>query len=411
MTLDTPTLFTCVMIAEFAGCLILLLFLLFWKSRSPACTRSLVLWSSGMFLAGGGTLLIAMRGVIPDGFSIIAANTLIIMGTGLRRSGFAAFLGLRPFVKVTFAVAVLWLALCFYPPFRDDLLARVNFVQTYLILTCLSVVWMAFREQKNVLYTARLLGLTTLIECAGYMWFTVNQNVLDYADFTAAFHENFMTIYLVTVLFSMIMTILLPACMVVERSLQGFKEQAYQDSLTGLPNRRAFLNDAESWLEGRKHADGTFSLIMFDLDNFKSVNDRFSHAMGDAVLQLFGRVLKDMLGNSAIPGRIGGEEFAVFLPGCGKEMALLTTQRICRRFSVECQEASQGKLIVTTSVGLVAADGKVGLERVMEAADRGLYKAKRQGRAQIVTMDLAPNGRLRKSIADTGFSSLRRKAA
>ncbi|WP_165814598.1 GGDEF domain-containing protein [Labrenzia sp. 011] len=364
-----------------------------------------------MFLAGSGAFLIAMRGVIPDGVSILVANTLVILGVGLGRSGFLVFLGNRPVIWLNFAVAGLWVALCIYPPFFGSFQARVNFIQSYLILTCLSIVWVAFRQNREKLHTVRLLGVTTLIECTGYVWFTVNQNVMLYPDFPTAFRENFMTVYLVTILLAIVMTILLPACMIVERSLNGFREQANQDVLTGLANRRAFLNSAQGWMS--EHATGSqaFSVIMLDLDKFKSVNDRFGHAMGDAVLQLFGRVLKDTLGVTAVSGRLGGEEFAVFLPDCDRETALLTAQRICRRFKVECREASDGKLAVTASAGVVSANGKVNLDRALEAADKGLYKAKRQGKAQIVTLDFTPDGGAQNSRVGEGFSSPRRKAA
>ncbi|PVB63545.1 hypothetical protein DCO57_01760 [Labrenzia sp. 011] len=411
MNFDTPTLFASVMVAKLAGSAVLMLFFLFWKARCPACARSLVIWSCGMFLAGSGAFLIAMRGVIPDGVSILVANTLVILGVGLGRSGFLVFLGNRPVIWLNFAVAGLWVALCIYPPFFGSFQARVNFIQSYLILTCLSIVWVAFRQNREKLHTVRLLGVTTLIECTGYVWFTVNQNVMLYPDFPTAFRENFMTVYLVTILLAIVMTILLPACMIVERSLNGFREQANQDVLTGLANRRAFLNSAQGWMS--EHATGSqaFSVIMLDLDKFKSVNDRFGHAMGDAVLQLFGRVLKDTLGVTAVSGRLGGEEFAVFLPDCDRETALLTAQRICRRFKVECREASDGKLAVTASAGVVSANGKVNLDRALEAADKGLYKAKRQGKAQIVTLDFTPDGGAQNSRVGEGFSSPRRKAA
>ncbi|WP_299813924.1 GGDEF domain-containing protein [uncultured Roseibium sp.] len=411
MTLDTPTLFTSVMVAKFAGSAILILFFLFWKARSAVCARSLLIWSCGMFLAGIGALLIAMRGVVPDGLSILAANTLVILGVGLGRSAFATFLGGRPAIWLNFAVAGVWIAFCLYPPFFGSFLARTNFVQSYLILTCLSIVWMAFRQNRDNLHTVRLLGVTTLIECLGYAWFTGNQNVLLYPDFQSAFPQGFMAVYLVTILLATVMAILLPACMVVERSLHGFREQASQDALTGLANRRYFLDGTQDWMSESRADGGTFSLIMLDLDGFKSVNDRYGHPMGDAVLQLFSRVLKDTLDVTAVPGRLGGEEFAVFLPDCSQEPALLTARRVCRRFSMECREASGGKLTVTASAGVVTASCNVTLERALEAADKGLYKAKRQGKAQIVTMDFSPEGELQNSVTEPAFSSQRKKAA
>ena len=115
MMLDTPTLFTCIMVAEFVGSAILFLFYLFWPGRSGACARSLALWSAGMLLAGFGTVLLAMRGGIPDVLSIVAANFLVILGTGMRRSGFAVFLGRRSHVWVFAALALSWLVFCTFP--------------------------------------------------------------------------------------------------------------------------------------------------------------------------------------------------------------------------------------------------------------------------------------------------------
>lgn len=411
MTLDIPTLFTCIMIAEFAGSVILLVFYLFWPSRSMACSRSLALWSVGMFLAGCGTVLFALRGTAPDILSIVAANFLLILGTGIRRSGFAVFLGLRSHVWLFATIAFAWIVLYQFPEFRDNFIVRVNYVQSVMILSALWMVWMAFFENREKLYSARMLGMTTLVEAAAFMWYTVNQNILALPSFQSGYAEGFMSVYLLIVMFSIIMTIVLPASMVIERSQHGFREQALQDELTGLPNRRAFLNDAEDWISVNASPSGVYSLILFDMDQFKLVNERFNQAMGDALLQLFARILKDTLAENAVPGRVGGAEFAVFLPAGDKELANLTAQRICRRFGLECQEASGGRLIVTTSVGLVSAGVSTPLERAMEAAEGGLHRAKKQGSAQIVTMDLAPNGKLVKDAKTTGFSVLRKKAA
>jgi diguanylate cyclase (GGDEF)-like protein len=411
MAFDTPTLFLCVTIAGFAGSAILLLVHFFWKTRSRACSQSLLLWSLGFFVTGNGTVLIGLRGSIPDEFSIVFANILIVLGTGLRRAGFATFLGRPRLLGLYVTMAGLWLVLCFYTPFLDSFLARVNFVQACLIGSSLWVIWMAFRQNPEKLKSAKLLGATNMIECAAYLWFVFHQNVLLFPDFLSVFPQNFMTIYLVTILFSISMTIVLPACMVIERASLRYKEQALQDTLTGLPNRRAVLNDAEDWIANHADPVGAYSLIMFDVDGLTAVNDRFSRSMGDAVLQLFGRILKETPGETAMPGRVESANFIVFLPEGNREVSFLTAQRICRKLSIACQEASDGKLAVSVSAGLVTATTDSPLERAMEAVVRGLSSAKRQGRGQIMAMDLAPNGNLKKTMATGEFSSLRRNAA
>jgi diguanylate cyclase (GGDEF)-like protein len=411
MKLDTPTLFTCLMIAEFAGSVILFLFYLFWPSRNADSRRSLAMWSLGMFLAACGTVLIAMRGTIPDAFSIIAANFLILLGTGLRRSGLAVFLGLRGHFWIFAFVATGWLAMCLFPAFMDSFQMRTNYVQGTLIVSGLWVVGMAFLENRDRLYSVRLLGLTTLLECAGFIWFTLNQNILLFPSFLSAFPEGFTIVFLVTLLFSMIMTIVLPASMVIERSMLRFREKASLDDLTGLSNRRAFLNAAEDWGAENHEDESTCSLLLFDMDEFKEVNEKYSQEMGDVLLQLFARILKDTLADTAICGHVGGTKFAVFLPETDKELALLTAQRLCRRFALGCHEASAGKLVVTISVGVVTAGVATRLTKIMETAERALEKAKKQGRAQIVTLDLSTSGSVKKTSSPSAFSTLRKNAA
>lgn len=411
MTLDTPTLFTCVMIAEFAGSVILLLFYLFLPTRNADSRRSLAMWSLGMFLAACGTVLIAMRGTIPDALSIIAANFLIILGTGMRRSGFAVFLGLRGHVWLFAVMATAWLVLCTFPAFMDSFLMRLNYVQGILIISGLWVVGMAVFENREKLYSVRLLAGVTLLECAGFMWFTLNQNILLFPTFLSTFTEDFTVIYLVTLLFSMIMTIVLPASMVIERSLQRFREKASQDDLTGLANRRALFDASEDWLKENGTGDKPYSLLFFEMDDFKTVNEKYSTAMGDALLQLFARILKDTLAEAALAGRLSGTKFAVFLPDADKELAHLSAQRLCRRFALGCQEASGGKLVVTISVGAVSTGGRTGLSRAMVTAQRALDKARKQGKAQIVTLGLDANGTIRKARGQSAFSTLRKTAA
>eukprot|EP00903_Cladosiphon_okamuranus_P001520 g1518.t1 len=221
-----------------------------------------------------------------------------------------------------------------------------------------------------------------------------------------------MTVYLVTVLFCIGMFALLPAAMVIERTLQGFRAKALQDELTHLANRRGFLRGAEDWLWESQEKEGKFySVILFSLDNLEDVNEKFSQAMGDALLQLFGRILKDGVTGKATSGRIGNAEFAVFLPEADQEFAHLTAQRICRRFGVECEQASKGKLTGTASVGLITTSSETLLDRAMEAAERGLQKARKKGTAQIIAMNLSSNGRQIKDANLKSFSSLRKKAA
>lgn len=413
MVFDTPTLFLCVTIAGYAGSAILFAFQKVWKSRSRACSQSLFLWSAGLFVTGNGSVLIGLRGTIPDEFSIILANALIVLGTGLRRGGFAAFLGRPRFLGGYAAIALLWIALCFYPPFMNSFISRVNFMQVCLIGSCLWVIWMAFRQNPENLKSAKLLGVTNIIECAAYVWFVIHQNILLFPTFLSVFQQDFMTAYLVTILASIIMTMVLPACMVIERASHRFKEEALKDPLTGLSNRRAVLNEAEDWIGSlsERASEVSYTLVLFDLDDIAAIKKRFGPEMNDSVLQLFGRVLAEEFKPPAMIGRIEGETFIAILPDTNKEISFLTVQKTSRKFTNTFQDASNGKFGVSVCAGLVTATSDSPVERVMEAAYKGVSSAKRKGRAQIVAMDLAANGSLKQTLATGEFASLRRKAA
>lgn len=411
MQLDTPTLFACLVIAEFAGSVIFLMFYLFWPIRNPDSARSLAMWSLGMFLAACGTLLVAMRGTIPDAFSIIAANFLILIGTGLRRSGFAVFLGLRGHVWLFAIVAVGWIVLCLFPPFFDSFVMRTNYVQGCLIVSGLWVVAMAFWENKEKLRSARLLGFTTLIEVAGFVWFTLNQNILLVPSFLEAFPQGFTVIFLVTLLFSIIMTIVLPVAMVIERSMQRFREEATQNELTGLPNRRAFLNAAEDWLSENRERPGVYGIMLFSMDEIEDVSEKYGTPMGLALLQLFARVMKDMLPETSISGQLGDTKFVVLLEEANNDLVHLTAQRLCRHFALGCHQASAGKLTVPISVGAVNSPMSTHLSRAMGAAEKGVELSRKQGKSQIVLFDMKANGSVRKAKGPTAFSTSRKNAA
>lgn len=408
MTLDTPTMFTCLMVTGFAGCAILLLFNFLWSAQDKTRPLSVTLWAAGFFLIGCGTLLVALRGVIPYGVSVVFSNGLILAGAGLRRCGFADFLGLRRHGWLVVASLGLWLLLCCIPGFHTNFVLRVNVACALMLINNAWIAWLAFRHTDNELHSVRLLGVTTLIEAAGVLWYLANQNFYQPPDFLTAFPYVFMAIYLIMLLFANIMMCVLPACMVIERSLLGFKDQALRDGQTGVLNRRAFLGRAQTSLSGQ-NASARYSVIVLQLDQFKSVNETFSNAMGDAVLRLLGRVLQETADDRALQGRLGTEEFVVYLPGADKELAMLTAQRISRKFKVACQEASHGKLTTSLSAGLVTTRACVDLDRAIEVACRGLQQAQQQGAAQLVAMDLTPEGKLERGSNLTGFSALRKR--
>lgn len=168
-------------------------------------------------------------------------------------------------------------------------------------------------------------------------------------------------------------------------------EMATRDALTGLPNRRHFREAAERELLLAQRSRQPIALLALDIDHFKRVNDSHGHATGDALLVRFGQILQQNLRRSDIIGRIGGEEFAVLLPGAGEADALAVAEML--RAAVEDFDGAGGTLPrFTVSAGLVQAEAvQIGqsvtretLDMLMARADAGLYQAKDRGRNCVV---------------------------
>ncbi len=158
---------------------------------------------------------------------------------------------------------------------------------------------------------------------------------------------------------------------------------AHTDVLTGLPNRRAFLERLERQLA----AQGDGHLMLADADHFKAINDRFGHDRGDACLRAIAAHLNGVIGAGEYVARIGGEEFAVFTPESSPRAAAALGARIVAPIVIEGVAGDGRNQSVTLSAGGVRLDGATSPSQVMAAADRALYRAKSEGRARFVLAD------------------------
>lgn len=179
------------------------------------------------------------------------------------------------------------------------------------------------------------------------------------------------------------------AALEVERQglIDELRISSTTDFLTGLTNRRAFVESAQTQLASARRHGLPLSLIMLDIDNFKDVNDRYGHDAGDVVLIALAALAKAEFRVGDIVCRYGGEEFAVLAPHCGGEAAMLMTERVRAAIAEMPIPLSDGRsILVTASFGIVVApdDADVGLDALVHAADEALYRAKAAGRNRVV---------------------------
>jgi diguanylate cyclase (GGDEF)-like protein len=160
------------------------------------------------------------------------------------------------------------------------------------------------------------------------------------------------------------------------------------DFLTNINNRRYFVELAENELTRNKRYNNNSAFLMIDIDHFKIINDKFGHSMGDEALRKVTEVCMETIRATDFMGRLGGEEFGVFLINTDFTEAILVAERIRENISnIEMKSDEGVKLELTVSIGLTkptSADEK--LDELMKRADNAMFKAKRLGRNKVASI-------------------------
>jgi diguanylate cyclase (GGDEF)-like protein len=164
------------------------------------------------------------------------------------------------------------------------------------------------------------------------------------------------------------------------RQQQLLHEQAAADYLTGLPNRRGFFQVADTIAEQAKRLSHSFSIVLFDVDNFKTVNDRYGHDAGDRLLQDIARHVQGGVRRGDVLARWGGEEFIILLPQCNLESAAGLAEKLRADIATHAF-ATVGP--VTASFGVAESAPLEDINNLISRADRALYRAKHAGKNRV----------------------------
>lgn len=173
----------------------------------------------------------------------------------------------------------------------------------------------------------------------------------------------------------------------LHRGLQTIRMESRLDALTELGNRKYFDEAMIEAVEASRERDEPLSLLMIDIDHFKSFNDNYGHATGDQVLRLVAMTLKQNVKGQDLAARYGGEEFAIVLPNTALKEALTVADQLRRAVMArELKKKSTGEIIgrITISVGVASLNAGDTRETLLERADNYLYAAKRGGRNRVV---------------------------
>ncbi|CCE00827.1 diguanylate cyclase [Bradyrhizobium sp. STM 3809] len=201
-------------------------------------------------------------------------------------------------------------------------------------------------------------------------------------DGDGAFAAAWVTIFSIELVLYAVGTVFVIFMLVSERIVSAHKRAATTDPLTGLLNRRGFADACNQLIEREAREARPVSVLIFDIDHFKSINDRFGHAEGDDVLKIFAKVVADNLRLTDLSGRIGGEEFAALLP-CSIEEAMVAAERVREAFAASGVVCEEKPVDTTVSIGVAGGPAGTELDVLLAAADTALYKAKRSGRNRV----------------------------
>jgi diguanylate cyclase (GGDEF)-like protein len=202
---------------------------------------------------------------------------------------------------------------------------------------------------------------------------------------------TFVTVFgsAVTTLVTMVLLVVVSFSMAAlssEQQTRALRVVASRDDLTGLLNRKAFLDLAAEQLADPAVTRGSGTLILADLDHFKSVNDTYGHAAGDLALQAFADACTATVRSTDLVGRYGGEEFVLLLPGTSAERAEMIAEEISRRLAAA--PSADGMEMPTVSYGISTyGDGASDVEDLIATADAALYLAKSLGRNRTARSD------------------------
>jgi diguanylate cyclase (GGDEF)-like protein len=378
MSLDVNTLF---LVTIYVEAILGLLLLFAWVQNTAI--YAVAWWGFADLLRAASVMLFGMYGSVSDLISIDLANAILFTAFAVTWTGARVFDHRKPKWILMFGGAGLWLVLCRIPAIQGSwdlrLLFSSGIITAYTWATAYEF-WRGRCEPLVSRWPAIFMffahgALYLLRTPFGAMLAPVNNQVFASVWITVLSFE--------ALLFTIAIAFILLA-MAKERTEHRHKTASLIDPLTGIANRRAFLQDAEAQLKRQMVEPRPMAVLLLDLDNFKGINDRFGHAIGDRVLQMFAEVGSGCMRRYDIFGRLGGEEFAALLVDTSRERALAVAEEIRSSF-VEVTGVVEGKPVVATvSIGVVISyDAVLDLSALLAQADHALYRAKDNGRNRI----------------------------
>ena len=345
--------------------------------------RAPMWWGAAHIVNASGLGLLTSHGAAPDFVTNDLANALVLLGYGLTWSGTRVFDGRKVYPPLVLLAPAIWLVLCRLPAFANADL-RVVVVSTMLAFLAFRAADELWRGRDEPLMS-RWPSVIVLLAYAAVLLARVPATLLS----PSLQHDSLMgglsfaLLAFGTLLFTVVMAFL-QLNMTKERTELKHKINALIDPLSGVANRRAFLDRAAALIRQQEADQEPLAVLLFDLDHFKQINDQLGHAVGDAVLQTFAGAATKTLGADVLFARIGGEEFASCLPVGDIDEAYAIADRVRRNFVAAAARFGSERLSPSVSAGVtLGCNPRTTVADLLSIVDRALYRAKERGRNRV----------------------------
>ena len=344
---------------------------------------ALAIWGASYVVIGAGILLLTLGAGLDAPLLTLLAACLLALGAGLAWKA-ARTLDGKPAPLTVALLGPTIVGLASFVPYLPELSSILSHSASGLYLSVAAAsLWRGRKEQLP----ARLPIIVVMAVHAAVMFIgafsALNGNVGH--DGIPPVMSLFGFVHFETIIFVLTSAVFVLA-LVKERNEAASWMAAHIDPLTGIRNRAAFMESAERILQRYQRENTPVSVMMCDLDRFKSVNDNYGHAVGDAVIRKFCELTTGMLRPTDVFGRLGGEEFAVVLPCSSIEAACARAERIRAAFAEQCRFVDYHPVNATMSCGVAVSGNDATpdtLETLLADADAALYGAKAEGRNRV----------------------------
>jgi diguanylate cyclase (GGDEF)-like protein len=344
-------------------------------------------WGAAYLLGAASVAIWTVGGARLGEPMVLALNAVGFVACGMVWNAARVFLGRKPNLLGLAFGAITWIGASVALPSLDPAM-RLTFgaaiVAIYAALTA-SELW---TERRRAMQKRWPTVVVPVMHGCVLMLPILLGNLLRPHDDTFS-SSVWVTAFSIELILYAIGTVFVIFMLVSDRAVTVHKTAASIDPLSGMFNRRGFAEACSRVIEREANAGRPVTVMIFDIDHFKGINDRFGHPAGDEILKLFSTVVVNNLRISDLSGRIGGEEFAALLP-CALDEGVVVAERVREAFEASGIVCEEGPVDTTVSIGVAGGPAGTELEVLLAAADTALYQAKRSGRNRVEAAEELP---------------------